>query len=462
MSDVTATRLDLGSAYTGEALRPGDPAYDEARALFNGMIDRRPALIARCSSTEDVVAAIALARREGLPLSVYGGGHGVTGSAVCEGGVMIDLRGMAAIEVDPGDRVARVGGGATWGEVDMATQAHGLALTGGRVTHTGVGGLTLGSGSGWLERKLGLTCDSLLSCEVVTADGRVVRASHAEHRDLFWGLRGGGGNFGVVTEFEFELHPVGPLVYGGMLAFPFPMAAGVLAVWRDFMARAPDEIGSAAALITAPDAPFVPEPARGHPMLGIICCYAGAPEVGAEAFAPLKALGPVVDLCQPMPYVAVQQLIDAGNPKGMRNYWSADFLADLPDEAIEVVLAGRVRSPSPMAQVIIAAGGGAIARVPNDAMAFGERDAAFTIHYLTMWESPEQDAACIAWTKEIAAAMKPWTTGRVYLNYVSYEGADRVRSGYGEERYARLVAIKDRWDPDNVFRMNQNIRPSRR
>jgi FAD/FMN-containing dehydrogenase len=461
MSDVTVGALDLGSDFAGTALRPGDPGYDDARALFNGMIDRRPALIARCESAEDVAAAIALARREGLPLSVYGGGHGVTGSAVCNSGVMIDLRGLASVDVEPGDRTARVGGGATWADVDAATQAHGLALTGGRVSHTGVGGLTLGSGSGWLERKLGLTCDSLLSCEVVTATGRIVRANHAEHRDLFWGLRGGGGNFGVVTEFEFELHPIGPLVYGGMLAFPWPMAASVLEVWRDFMTGAPDEIGSAAALITAPDAPFVPEPARGQLMLGIICCYAGAPEVGAQAFAPLKALGPVVDMCQPMPYVAVQQLIDAGNPKGMRNYWSAGCLAELPGEAIGALLARRASCPSPMGQIIIAAGGGAIARVPDDAMAFGERGAAFTAHVLTMWDSPEQDEACIAWTKETAAAMAPWTTGRVYLNYVSDDGQERIRSGYGEERYARLVAVKDAWDPDNVFRMNQNIKPSR-
>jgi FAD/FMN-containing dehydrogenase len=322
----------------------------------------------------------------------------VTGSAVCDDGVMIDLRGMAGVVVDPQARTARVGGGAVWGDVDAATQAHGLAVTGGRVTHTGVGGLILGSGSGWLERKLGLTCDSLLSCEVVTADGRVVRASEQENADLFWGLRGGSGNFGVVTEFELALHPVGPMVYGGMLAFPFPMAAAVLAAWRDFMADAADEIGTGAALINAPDAPFVPEPARGQLMLGIICCYAGAPQVGEQAFAPLRALGPVLDMLQPMPYVAVQQLIDAGNLKGARNYWSADFLSGLPDEAIEVLLAHRASCPSPMSQVIVVPGGGAIARVSDDAMAFGERDAPFNIHYLTMWSSPEDDRACIDWT----------------------------------------------------------------
>ncbi len=458
MTDLTQRSNDVG--FAGTTLAPGDPGYDEARAVFNGMVDRRPERIMRCESTGDVVAALELARTGGLPVSVYGGGHGVTGSAVVDGGLCIDLRGIDAVVVDPAAGTARVGGGATWGVIDAATQEHALAVTGGRMSTTGVGGLALGSGSGWLERALGYTCDNLLSAEVVTADGRVVVASAGENPDLFWALRGGGGNFGIVTEFTFELHPVGPIVLGGMLLYPADMAGDLLRFWRDYMADAPDEVGTGVAFITAPPADFVPEPVRGHPVVGVVVCYAGDPDKGAEVMAPLLEFGPpAVSMVQPMPYVAVQQLVNDNNPKGMRNYWTADFYSALPDEAIDVLVAHATKPSAPLSETLVIPGGGAIARVPDDETAFGQRGAAFNLHYLTMWGDPTEDDLHIAHTREMAAAMKPWSTGRVYLNFIGDEGSGRVEQAYGPERYARLQEIKRTWDPENLFRHNQNIKP---
>jgi FAD/FMN-containing dehydrogenase len=368
---------------------------------------------------------------------------------------------MKAIEVDPDARTARAEAGLNWGEFDAATQAHGLAVTGGRVPDTGIAGLALGSGSGWLERKFGFTCDNLLAAEVVTADGRVVTASADENPELFWGLRGGGGNFGVVTAFLLQLHPLGPIVYGGMLAWPAPMAGEVVRFWRDFMLSAPDEVGSALAFITAPPADFVPEPVRGHPVVGCIACYAGDPAEGAEVMRPLKELGPPgLDLFGEIPYVAVQDIISEANPRGRRNYWSADFLAELPNEAVDVLVEHATNPVSPFSSMLLAAGGGAIARVPEDATAFGERLSLFNTHYLSMWEDPAEDDRNIAYTRNIAAAMKPWTTGRVYLNYIGDEGLHRVESSFGERKYARLQALKAEWDPGNLFRHNQNIKPA--
>jgi FAD/FMN-containing dehydrogenase len=453
-------RLEL-PGFTGAQLRPGGDGYDDARKIFNGMIDRRPAVIARAANADDVVAAVNFARERALPLAVYGGGHGVTGSALCDDGVCIDLRGLNFVEVDPVAKTARVGGGANWGEVDAATQEHGLAVTGGRVTHTGVAGLVLGSGSGWLERKLGLTCDSLISADVVTADGRKVVASEDENPDLFWGIRGGGGNFGVATSFEFRLHEVGPIVLGGMIMYPAAMARDVTRAFRELMLAAPDELGTAMAYITAPPLDFVPEPIRGKPVVGILVCWSGDIEAGQQAIAPLVELAPPgAAMVQPMPYVAVQQLLDPPNQKGFRNYWSADFLAELPDEAIETLIAHATNPASPMGQVILAPGGGAIARVPDDAMAFGERRSPWNVHYLTMWDDPADDEKCIAYTRAIAAAMKPWASGRAYLNFIGDEGGDRVKAAFGPERYARLQEIKRAWDPENLFRLNQNIPPS--
>lgn len=325
---------------------------------------------------------------------------------------------------------------------------------------TGVAGLALGSGSGWLERKYGFTCDSLIACEVVTADGSIVRASETENADLFWGLRGGGGNFGIVTGFRFQLHPVGPAMLGGLLIFPAARAGAVMRFYRDFMMKAPDEVGGAAAFITAPPAPFVPEAARGKPVLGIVVLYVGDVAEGERAFAPLRALGPAVDHIGPMPYLAVQGLLEPGNPHGMRNYWSADYFATLTDEAIDVLVEHGTSTVSHLTQIVVAPGLGAITRVPDDAMAFGQRHAEWNIHYLSMWPDAADDARNIAFTRGIARAMKPWTTGQVYLNFIGDEGADRVRSAFGPEKYGRLQALKRKWDPDNVFRHNQNIKPA--
>lgn len=343
----TSTLID---EFEGELLTAGEPGYDERRRVFNGMIGRRPALIARCSCTADVVAAVGHAREHGLPVAVHGGGHGVSGHAVCEGGVMVDMRGMKDVRLDSGERRVYAEAGLTWGELDAATQQHGLAVTGGRMSSTGVAGFTLGSGSGWLERKHGLAADNLVSAELVLADGSVVRASEREHEDLFWGLRGGSGNFGIVTSFEFRLHPVGPIVLGGMLLHPGPRAVDVLRFFREFMAKAPDEVGAAVALISAPPAPFVPEAARGKPAAGIIVCYAGEIEEGERALAPLREFGPpVVDMIQPMPYTEAQKLIDPQAQPGRRNYWGGDFLSELSDQAIDVLCSAHAAVPSPTA-----------------------------------------------------------------------------------------------------------------
>jgi FAD/FMN-containing dehydrogenase len=392
---------------------------------------------------------------------VYGGGHGVTGSAVVDAGVCLDLRGMRAVTVDPAARIAAVQGGATWGEVDAATQEHGLATTGGRVSTTGVGGLTLGSGSGWLERAFGFVCDNLVSAELVTADGRVVTASDAENPDLFWAIRGGGGNFGVVTRFDLRLHPLGPVVFGGMLMYPAAMAGELVRFYREFIAKAPDEVGSGLAFLTAPPEEFVPEPVRGQPVVGIVGCYAGSVDDGEAAFAPLRELPYLgIDMMAPMPYVAVQQLLDPPNQKGMQNYWTADFYADLPDEAIDTLVERATKPVSPLTQIILVPGGGAIARVDEQATAFGQRTAPWNIHYLSMWPDPADTDVNIEYTRSVAAAMKPWTTGRVYLNFIGDEGAGRVEAAFGQETYARLADLKRTWDPTNLFRHNQNIAPA--
>src|SRR3954454_5723969 len=457
MTEATAATIP---GFTGTLIDPAHPAYDETRALFNAMIDRRPRLIARCTSAADVAAALTHARANGLEVSVYGGGHGVTGAAVVDGGLCIDLRGIKQVDVDPVHRVVRAGGGLTWGELDAATQEHGLAVTGGRVSTTGIAGLALGSGSGWLERKLGFVCDSLIAAEVVTADGRVVTASGTENADLFWALRGGGGNYGVVTTFTLRLHEIGPIVYGGMLVFPAQRGAEVLRAYRDFVATAPDEVGSGLAFITAPHEEFVPEPARGQPAVGIICCYAGAPEDGPAAYAPLLDLGPAMAMVQPMPYVAVQQLIDAGNTKGRINYWTGDFYDEFPDEAVDILVDMATQPVSPFTQIIVVPGGGAIERIAEDSMALGSRRAAFNIHYLSAWEDEAETSRNIDYTRRLAGALKPWSTGAAYLNFLGDEGQARIEASFGAAKYAKLRQIKGKWDPENVFHHNQNIPPA--
>ncbi len=449
----------LAQSFSGRILRDRDGGYDEARTIFNAMIERRPALIARCATTQDVVAAVNFARERDLLVSVKGGGHAPTGHAVCDGGLMIDLSLMKKVTVDPQARVATAEGGVTWGEFDAATQEHGLAVTGGRVPSTGIGGLTLGSGSGWLERKLGYAVDNMIGAEIVLASGEVVRASESKNPDLFWGLRGGGGNYGVVTEFQYRLHPIGPIVFGGMLVFPRPRAAEVLRAYRDFMDTAEDDIGGAVALVCAPPEEFVPEPMHGMPVVGVIVCYTGNPENGPSAIKPILDLGPVMNMTQPMPYLEVQKLIEAANPPGMQQYWKAAMLPELPNEAIDAVTTAAAEPRSTMTAVIIMPLGGAVHRVSDDATAMGWRGAKWGIHVLGEWPDPSENEEPIAWVRNVDAAIQPWAQKGAYLNYLMDEGEQRVKESFGAH-YKRMEELKNKYDPTNFFRLNQNIKPT--
>jgi FAD/FMN-containing dehydrogenase len=459
MIEETAV-AELGFGFGGSLLRGGEAGYDEARAIFNGMFDRRPALIARCSGVADVIAAIGFARSNDLPISVRGGGHGVPGYAVCEGGVMIDLKPMGGVMVDSAARTARAQGGATWGTFDRETQVFGLATTGGRITTTGVGGLTLGSGSGWLERKFGWTGDNLISAQLVTASGDVVRASEKDDPELFWGLRGGGGNFGAVTEFEFRLHPVGPIVMGGMLVYQRERAKEILRIYRDFIEQAPDEVGGGAALITAPPEEFVPEALRGQPAIGIVFIYVGPVEDGEEVARQLReATDPVIDMVQPMPYVALQQMLDAGNPRGVREYFKVDWVNEMPDDAIDMIVEHAEKLPAPFGQLILSPQRGAMSRSNGD-MALNTPDAPWAYFCLSMWMDPAEDDQNRDWARSFAKAMKPYEVGTPYPNFIAAdEGSARLKASYGPEKYERLLALKRQWDPDNLFRLNQNIDP---
>jgi FAD/FMN-containing dehydrogenase len=444
----------------GDVLLPGDPEYDEARHVFNRMIDKHPAVIARCLGFADVSVAVDFARETGLEVAVRSSGHAVSGSGVIDDGLVIDTSPMKSIEIDTEARVARVGAGVTWGELDAATQEHGLAVTGGRVSSTGVAGLTLGSGSGWLERKLGFTCDNLIAAEIVTSDGQLLRADAERHSDLLWALKGGGGNFGIVTTFEYRLHPVGPIVLGGMVIHPPTAAPQLVRFYRDFMATAPDEIGGGLAFLTAPDAPFVPEPARGKPLVAMILAYAGPVEDGERALAPLREFGPpAMDMVQPMPYTAVQQLIDAGNQPGFNHYWKAEFIDDLTDEAIDTFVPLVMAPSSPLTATILQPLGGAPSRVPDDSTALGRRDAAFAFHALTQWEGDDHERH-IEWARNVHRAMAPYTAPGVYLTYSSDEGEERSRAAFGEAKFTRLRAIKDLYDPIDMFKTGAAIRPT--
>ncbi|HYI35180.1 MAG TPA: FAD-binding oxidoreductase [Thermoleophilaceae bacterium] len=446
--------------FSGTVLTPGSEGYDGARRIFNGAIDRHPGLIAQARDATDVAAAVAHARGHDMSIAVRAGGHSGAGYGVVDDGLVVDVRPMRRAEVDPDARTVRAGAGLTWAQLDAATQAHGLAVTGGRISDTGVAGLTLGSGSGWLERMHGLTADNLLGATVVTADGRTVHASASEHPDLFWGLRGGGGNFGVVTEFELALHPVGPMVFGGMLVFEWERAAEVLAAYRDIMRAAPDELGGCAALQLAPPAPFVPEDLVGEPVLNLVVAAFGDLDRAAELAAPLRCLEPVADVVGPMPYAALQSMLDEGNPSGMQNYWKAGFLDDLPDQAISDGLEVAALVPSPTTVVLIQPLGGAYARVVEHETALSNRDAGWVYHALSLWPDPADTVVNRAWTAAFASAMEPYGHGAAHPNFVSEDAGDRVARFYGDRTHRRLVAVKDRWDPHNVFALNQNIRPS--
>ena len=453
---------DLKPQFRGQLLTPADgDSHVHAKRVFNAMHDHHnPALIARATGVADVVAAVKFAREHHLTVAVRGGGHSVAGYSNIDGGMVIDLGPMKGVRVDARQRRARAQGGLTWGEFDRETQVYGLATTGGRVTSTGLAGFTLGSGSGWLERLVGLSCDNLISADVVTAQGKVLTASAEENEDLFWGLRGGGGNFGIVTDFEYRLHPVGPIVLGGILLYPIAQAAKALQNFRDFMATAPREVGAAVSLMTAPPAPHIPPPLKGKPAAAIVVAWFGDPKRGAEVLAPLRAFGPpVLDAIRPMPYVVFQSLLDPGMPKGNRNYWRSDNLKGLPNEAIDTLIGRCEGTSSPMAQLIVAPLGGAISDVAEDAMAISGRAAQWQYHCYGVWPQGD-DARHLEWVRGTEKAMRPFAEDGISMNFVSEPGNAQVRAGFGDAKYRKLVAIKDKYDPENFFRLNQNIVPS--
>jgi FAD/FMN-containing dehydrogenase len=443
----------------GALLTPADPGYETSRQVWNAMIDRRPALIARCAGTADIVAAINLARRRALPVAVRGGGHNVAGSAVCDDGLVVDLSAMKGLRVDPVRQVAWAEPGLTWGEFDRETQAFGLALTGGIHSTTGIAGFTLGGGFGWLARKHGLSCDSLLSAEVVTADGELVHASPTENGDLLWGLRGGGGNFGIVTSFEFQLHPLGP-VLGGLVMYPLEQAPAVLQFYRTYIRQAPDELFTIVALRTAPAAEPVPASLQGKLAIAIMLCYCGDLAEGESLLEPLRCFGsPAVDTIQVMPYTQLQGLFDAANPPGWQNYWKAEYIRGYDDGAIRVLCEHVARKPSPMSKVLIAHLQGAISRVGFEAGAYSHRDAPFLININATWADPGDAARHKDWALALWAGMQPFSHGGTYVNFLSSEGEARIKAAYDARAYERLVALKTRYDPDNFFRFNQNIPP---
>ena len=447
--------------FEGEVLEDGDPGYDDARTLFNAMIDRKPRLIVQCAGPADVAAGILLAREFSLPLAIKGGGHGVNGHAACDDGIMLDLSPMKSIVVEPEQRTVVAQAGVRWGEFDAATQAHGLATTGGRVTTTGIAGLTLGTGSGWLERLHGYAADNLIGAGLITADGRAVWASEDENADLFWGLRGGAGNFGVVTSFEYRLHEVGPMVMGGMVIWPVEMAGDVLRFYREFIADAPDEVGGGVAIITAPPAPFVPPEMQGKHAVAIIACAFTDPERGQELLRPIREFrSPAIDIVGPMPYTAVQQLLDPGNPPGLYNYWKAELFQELTDELIDLSAGHGDKMPQSHSLLFFQPLGGKITRIPDNANAITARHAGWALHCIGVWETQEETEAELAWVKAWGPLIEPFKLAGIPLTFSADTGDERVRATYGEEKYARLVALKDKYDPENVFRLNQNIKPS--
>ena len=445
----------LRAQMAGPVLAPSDPAYEDARRVHNGLIDRRPALVARCHGTADVQAAVRFARERGLEIAVRGGGHNVAGNAVCDGGLMIDLSAMRGVHVDPRARRARAQGGATWGNYNRETQLYGLASTGGVVSTTGVGGLTLGGGLGWLMGKHGMAVDCLRAVELVTASGEVVRASADEHSDLFWAVRGGGGNFGVATWLEYELYPVGPMVLGGLVAHPFTAARDVLRFYRDFTQSLPDDLTAFAGLLHAPDG-------SGAQIAAIMVCHAGSLEAGAAAVAPVKRFGsPVMDVIGPMPYSAVNTLFDAGFPRGALNYWKSSFLATLADGAIDTMIERFAAAPSPMSGLLLEHFHGAATRVGPTDTAFPHRTVAHNFLAVAEWLEASATQANVAWARDTYAALAPHFASGRYANYLNAEEVTQsgaVSDAFGPN-WKRLREVKERIDPDNVFHLNQNIKP---
>jgi len=451
---------ELAASFRGQLVQPGEPAYDELRRVWNGSIDRFPALIARCAGVADVIAAVRFARASGLAVAVRGGGHSFPGLSVCDGGIVIDLSPMRGIRVDPVGRTARAQAGVLLGELDRETQAFGLAVPSGIVTHTGVAGLTLGGGISWLMRKHGLTIDQLLSVDVVTADGEFVKASETENPDLFWGLRGGGGNFGIATEFEFRLNPLGPTVVAGPVFWPMEESPKVLRFYRDWVAEAPDELMTIVIHRKAPALPFVPPELQGRLVVGVACCYAGPIEDGERVVAPLKAFGsPALDLCVPKPYLTHQAMFDPSFPHGWWYYFRSCDVAGLSDEVIDITAEHSLQIKSPLTSYPIWQLGGAMARVGEADTAFSGRNGGYTFNINATTATAEGFEEEREWARNFWSALRPHHTN-VYVNFLMEEGQERVREAYGAEKYDRLKALKRRYDPDNFFRLNQNIPPA--
>jgi FAD/FMN-containing dehydrogenase len=454
---------DFGQKLHGQLIASGDTDHEAARTVWNGLIDRRPALIARCADAADVAAAVQFARQHALPIAVRGGGHSVAGHSTNDGGLVIDLSLLKHLQVDPQARRARVGAGCTWAEVDAATQAHGLATPGGLYSGTGVAGLTLGGGLGWMRNKFGLTCDNLVSAQVVTADGRSVRASAAENADLLWGLRGGGGNFGVVTEFEYQLHPVGPEVMAALAFYPGDLDESVLRFFRDYTATAPDEVGAVAVQgVVPPDHPAYPPELYGRRFILLGGVFAGDPADGEREMQPLRSVAePLLDFSGRMPYVDVQKLFDADYPTGARYYWKSLNLTQLDDSMINAIVSRARQQPSPHSTVDLWHLGGAIRRVSAEDSAYGGRHAHFLVAGEANWHDAAHDQENIAWVRDMIGALRHYSDGGAYLNFPGFqeEGQALMQASFGAQ-YARLAALKRKWDPDNLFQINQNILPA--
>ena len=452
-SFVAEAAAKLAADFQGQVLRPADTGYEEARKVHNGLVDKRPALIARCHGVADVVAALGLARKLGLEVAVRGGGHNVAGRATIDGGVMIDLSPMRGVAVDPKGRTARAQGGATWADLNPATQTHGLAVTGGVVSSTGVGGLTLGGGIGWLMGKHGLALDNLRAVELVTADGEVLQVDKQSEPDLFWALRGGGGNFGIATSFEFDLHAVGPTVVGGPIVHPIARARDTLQFFRDTTRSLADDQILFAALTHAPDG-------SGAPVAAMVTCHCGPPAEAERAVRPLKQFGtPMADGVGPVAYEQLNAALDASFPKGALSYWKSNFLTELSDAAIATMIDCFARCPTPMGQFLIEHLHGAVTRVGVSETAFPHRKEGYNFLILAQWTNPADTSACIEWARETASLMRPFFAAGRYVNYLDDdEAGDPVAAAYGPN-YRRLQQIKAKYDPANVFRMNQNIRP---
>lgn len=455
---VEELRIQLGE----QLVAPDDAAYDDSRRVWNGMIDKHPALIVRCRGVADVVASVTFARTHELPLAVRGGAHNVAGFGTCDGGLVIDLSLLRGVRVDPAARMARAGGGATWGDVDRETQHFGLAVPGGIVSTTGIAGLTLGGGQGWLRRTYGMACDSLLSADVVTADGKFVTASEAEHSDLFWALRGGGGNFGVVTSFEYRLHPVGPMVAFAGPVYPLESAPSIIAAMGRFAANAPDEVNLSATLMTIPPVPAFPAEIHGQQVVIVGAIYVGEPTEGERVLQPLREMEePLLDMSATMPYTALQQMFDPFFPaQEHHHYWKSAYLAGLGEDAASALVEHAATWPSPMSMVGIWAVGGALGRVPADATAAGDRSAPFLLEILGNWADPQDSEANIAWARTLFDAMAPFSTGKTNLNFPGLGNEPGFVEAALGDNWDRLVAVKRQYDPINLFRLNQNIDPA--